>query len=106
VALDIGGATTDFYSNVGDNPLYAYPGDDPLRKVKRTILKTPNTPLAHRRVEGKYGLAYDAENVKELERFQSGAMERDLEAFLLGEYPAFCPGGEWGRDSTKTNGNV
>jgi len=91
VALDIGGATTDFYSNVSDNPLYAYPGDDALRKVKRTILKTPNTPLAYRRVEGKYGLAYDAENVKELERFQSGAMERDLEAFLLGEYPAFHP---------------
>jgi uncharacterized protein (TIGR01319 family) len=89
MALDIGGATTDFYSNVGDNPLYAYPGDDPVRKVKRTILKTPNTPLAYRRVEGKYGLAYDAENVKELERFQSGAMKRDLEAFLLREYPGF-----------------
>jgi hypothetical protein len=66
VALDIGGATTDFYSNVSDDPLYAYLGDDPLRKVKRTILKTPNTLLAYRRVEGKYGLAYDAENVKEL----------------------------------------
>jgi uncharacterized protein (TIGR01319 family) len=92
MALDIGGATTDFYSNVGDNPLYEYPGDDPRRKVKRTILKTPNTPLAYRRVEGKYGLAYDAENVKELERFQSGIMKRDLEAFLLHEYPTFRPG--------------
>jgi hypothetical protein len=66
--------------------------DDPLRKVKRTILKTPNTPLAYRRVEGKHGLAYDAENIKELERFRSGAMKRDLEAFLLGEYPDFRPG--------------
>jgi len=92
MALDIGGATTDFYSNVSDNPLYAYHGDDPRRKVKRTILKTPNTPLAYRRVEGKYGLAYDAENVKELERFQSGAMKRDLEEFLLQEYPDFRPG--------------
>jgi len=91
MALDIGGATTDFYSNVGDNPLYEYPGDDPRRKVKRTILKTPNTPLAYRRVEGKYGLAYDAENVKELQRFQSGMMKRDLEEFLLREYPVFRP---------------
>jgi len=107
VALDIGGATTDFYSNVGDNPLYAYPGDDPLRKVKRTILKTPNTPLAYRRVEGKYGLAYDAENVKELERFQSGAMERDLEAFLLGEYPAFRPDDDaFGDFVQRTNGRL
>lgn len=91
MALDIGGATTDFYSNVGDNPLYAYEGDDPIRKVKRTILKTPNTPLAYRRVEGKYGLAYDAENVKELDRFQSGAMKLDMEEFLLREYPEFRP---------------
>ncbi len=91
MALDIGGATTDFYSNVGDNPLYDYQGDDPQRKVKRTILKTPNTPLAYRRVEGKYGLAYDAENIKELARFQSGIMKRDLEAFLLDEYPDFRP---------------
>jgi uncharacterized protein (TIGR01319 family) len=91
MALDIGGATTDFYSNVSGNPLYDYPGDDPKRKVKRTINKTPNTPLAYRRVEGKYGMAYDAENVKELERFQSGSMKRDLEAFLMKEYPAFEP---------------
>ncbi len=92
MALDIGGATTDFYSNVGDNPLYDYQGDDPVRKVKRTILKTPNTPLAYRRVEGKYGLAYDAENIRELQRFQNGMMKRDLESFLLREYPAFRPG--------------
>jgi uncharacterized protein (TIGR01319 family) len=92
MALDIGGATTDFYSNVGDNPLYDYLGNDPLRKVKRTILKTPNTPLAYRRVEGKYGLAYDAENIKELQRFQSGRMEGDLEAYLFQEYPEFRPG--------------
>jgi len=43
-------------------------------------------------VEGKYGLAYDAENVKELGRFQDGTMERDLEEFLLQEYPDFRPG--------------
>jgi uncharacterized protein (TIGR01319 family) len=92
MALDIGGATTDFYSNVGDNPLYDYQGNDALRKVKRTILKTPNTPLAYRRVEGKYGLAYDAENIKELQRFQNGLMQRDLGAFLLNEYPGFRPG--------------
>jgi len=107
MALDIGGATTDFYSNVGDNPLYAYPGDDPRRKVKRTILKTPNTPLAYRRVEGKYGLAYDAENVKELERFQSGAMKRDLETFLLSEYPAFRPGDDaFGDFSRRVNSRL
>ncbi len=111
MALDIGGATTDFYSNVSDNPLYAYSGDDPVRKVKRTILKTPNTPLAYRRVEGKYGLAYDAENVKELERFQNGAMKRDLETFLLHEYPEFiekaCPGkDEFGGFARRMNGQL
>jgi hypothetical protein len=82
MALDIGGATTDFYSNVLDNPLYAYPGDDRRKKLKRTILKTPNTPLAYRRVEGKYGLSYNAENVKELERFQNGRMAYELNDFL------------------------
>jgi uncharacterized protein (TIGR01319 family) len=107
MALDIGGATTDFYSNVNDNPLYDYPGDDPLRKVKRTILKTPNTPLAYRRVEGKYGLAYDAENIKELERFQNGAMKADLQGFLLQEYPAFRPGNdEFGGFARRTNGRL
>jgi uncharacterized protein (TIGR01319 family) len=107
MALDIGGATTDFYSNVSDNPLYEYPGDDPRRKVKRTILKTPNTPLAYRRVEGKYGLAYDAENVKELERFQSGTMKRDLEALLLHEYPAYHPGDdEFGSFARRSNGRL
>lgn len=82
MALDIGGATTDFYSNVLDNPLYAYPGEDRRKRLKRTILKTPNTPLAYRRVEGKYGLSYNAENVKELERFKDGRTNRDLDAFL------------------------
>ena len=107
MALDIGGATTDFYSNVSDNPLYTYEGDDPRRKVKRTILKTPNTPLAYRRVEGKYGLAYDAENVKELERFQNGAMKRDMETFLLAEYPAFHPGSdEFGSFARRMNGRL
>jgi uncharacterized protein (TIGR01319 family) len=82
LALDIGGATTDFYSNVSDNPLYQFPGDDPQRKVKRTILKTPNVPLIYRRVEGKYGLSYNAENLKELRRFQDGAMAQELSYYL------------------------
>jgi uncharacterized protein (TIGR01319 family) len=87
MALDIGGATTDFYSNVLDNPLYIYPGDDNSKRLKRTILKTPNTPLAYRRVEGKYGLSYNAENVKELPRFQRGTMARDLNHFLSQQFP-------------------
>jgi len=107
MALDIGGATTDFYSNVNDNPLYDYQGEDPRRKVKRTILKTPNTPLAYRRVEGKYGLAYDAENIKELDRFQSGRMKRDLQAFILLEYPDFQPGDDaFGRFARRWNGRL
>jgi hypothetical protein len=88
MALDIGGATTDFYSNVLDNPLYAYPGRDHAKRLKRTILKTPNTPLAYRRVEGKYGLAYNAENIKEIRRYQNGAMSRELNRFLTERYPA------------------
>ncbi|MBN1147511.1 MAG: glutamate mutase L [Anaerolineales bacterium] len=93
VALDIGGATTDFYSNVADNPLYAFPGDDPQRKVKRSILKTPNVPLIYRRVEGKYGLSYNAENIKELERFQDGRMAAELNAYLARLFPGeFAPG--------------
>jgi uncharacterized protein (TIGR01319 family) len=82
MALDIGGATTDFYSNVLDNPLYIYPGQDNTKRLKRTILKTPNTPLAYRRVEGKYGLSYNAENIKEIPRFQRGSMAHDLNHFL------------------------
>ncbi|MFQ5858362.1 MAG: glutamate mutase L [Anaerolineae bacterium] len=93
LALDIGGATTDFYSNVSDNPLYLFPGDDPRRKVKRTILKTPNVPLVYRRVEGKYGLSYNAENLKELKRFQDGAMARELSHYLAACFPReFGPG--------------
>ncbi len=92
LALDIGGATTDFFSNVQDNPLFVYAGPDSTKRVKRTILKTPNTPLAYRRVEGKYGLAYNAENLKELERFQNGAMQRELSTFLARRFPdAFTP---------------
>jgi len=92
LALDIGGATTDFFSNVKDNPLFVYEGPDNTKRVKRTILKTPNTPLAYRRVEGKYGLAYNAENLKELERFQSGAMQQELSAFLARRFPdTFTP---------------
>ncbi len=107
MALDIGGATTDFYSNVADNPLYDYEGADPVRKVKRTILKTPNTPLAYRRVEGKFGLAYDAENIKELERFQNGLMQRDLGTFLLEEYPNLQPGDDtFGTFVRRENGRL
>jgi hypothetical protein len=82
LALDIGGATTDFYSNVTANPLYVYKGSDSQKRVKRTILKTPNIPLIYRRVEGKYGLSYNAENMKELPRFLSGEMAADLSAYL------------------------
>jgi uncharacterized protein (TIGR01319 family) len=86
IALDIGGATTDFYSNVLDNPLYIYQGDDNAKRLKRSILKTPNTPLAYRRVEGKYGLSYNAENVKEHPRFQSGDMAHDLNNYLVNNF--------------------
>lgn len=95
LALDIGGATTDFYSNVNDNPLYQFPGDDARRKVKRTILKTPNMPLVFRRVEGKYGLAYNAENLKELQRFQDGIMAQELSQYLVARSPRqFRPGND------------
>jgi len=87
LALDIGGATTDFFSNVKDNPLFVYEGSDTTRRLKRTILKTPNTPLAYRRVEGKYGLSYNAVNLKELERFQSGVMQDELSEFLARRFP-------------------
>ncbi|MHB1162409.1 MAG: glutamate mutase L, partial [Chloroflexota bacterium] len=93
MALDIGGATTDFFSNVSDNPLYVYEGPDHTRRVKRTILKTPNTPLAYRRVEGKYGLSYNAENLKELARFRNGDMQRGLSEYLGHCFPDdFVPG--------------
>jgi uncharacterized protein (TIGR01319 family) len=93
LALDIGGATTDFYSNVQDNPLYLFPGSDAQRKVKRTILKTPNVPLVYRRVEGKYGLSYNAENIKELQRFKSGEMAGEMADYLAERLPdQFNPG--------------
>ncbi|RME84381.1 MAG: hypothetical protein D6775_05630, partial [Caldilineae bacterium] len=92
LALDIGGATTDFYSMVHDNPLYLYPGEDRKKKVKRTILKTPNTPLAYRRVEGKFGLSYNAENLKELPQFQSGNLQWRLSQFLTTRFPDYRPG--------------
>ncbi|MBP8122561.1 MAG: glutamate mutase L [Caldilineaceae bacterium] len=92
LALDIGGATTDFYSMVRDNPLYLYPGDDRKKSVKRTILKTPNTPLSYRRVEGKYGLSYNAENLKELEQFKNGSLRGRLSDFLAQRFPAYRPG--------------
>lgn len=95
LALDIGGATTDFFSNVTDNPLYLYEGLDNTKRVKRTILKTPNTPLAFRRVEGKFGLAYNAENLKELDRFRDGSMQQEMSGFLARRFPrAFAPGAD------------
>ncbi|MCP3677659.1 MAG: hypothetical protein GY721_08775, partial [Deltaproteobacteria bacterium] len=87
VTLDVGGATTDLYSNVSGNPLYIYPWNDPQKRQKRTILKTPNVPLAYRRVEGKYGLAYDAEYLVELERYKNGAMQRDLNELFHQSFP-------------------
>jgi uncharacterized protein (TIGR01319 family) len=92
LALDIGGATTDFYSMVRDNPLYLYDGNDHKKKVKRTILKTPNVPLAYRRVEGKYGLSYNAENLKELPQFKSGRLRDRLSDFVAQRFPAYRPG--------------
>ena len=94
LALDIGGATTDFYSMVRDNPLYLYPGEDRRKKVKRTILKTPNTPLAYRRVEGKYGLSYNAENLKELPQFQNGNLRARLSDYVAARFPDYRPGND------------
>jgi len=91
VALDIGGATTDFYANVSDNPLYRYPGQDPVKSKKRTILKTPNAPIAYRRVEGKYGLSYDAENLLDLPEFQDGSMKAKIERALNRDFPDLEP---------------
>jgi len=94
VALDIGGCTTDFFANVRSNPLYLYPWDDPKKKVKRTILKTPNYPLAYRRVEGKYGLAYNAENLMELEKFRNGKVEKEISDWFNQKYPNFQGNGD------------
>ena len=108
MALDIGGATTDFYSNVLDNPLYAYPGEDNAKRLKRTILKTPNTPLAYRRVEGKYGLSYNAENVKELPRFKRGDIAQDLNHFLTDNFAnvAIDPDDQFSQFVSKKSGRV
>ena len=108
MALDIGGATTDFYSNVLDNPLYVYAGADNTKRLKRTILKTPNIPLAYRRVEGKYGLSYNAENIKELPRFQNGKMARDLNHFLSENFGdvALDPDDQFSQFAGKTSWGV
>ena len=90
IALDVGGATTDFYSNVPGNPLYTYPWDDFQKNQKRTILKTPNVPLAYRRVEGKYGLAYNAENLKELERYKNGLIVQELNELFNQKFSGPC----------------
>jgi uncharacterized protein (TIGR01319 family) len=108
LALDIGGATTDFYSNVLDNPLYQFPGSDPRRKVKRTILKTPNVPLVFRRVEGKFGLAYNAENLKELDRFKNGSLVEDMARYLSARMPNYfhTGNGRFTRFLTHRNGST
>jgi hypothetical protein len=106
LALDIGGATTDFYSMVRDNPLYLYPGDDRKKKVKRTILKTPNTPLSYRRVEGKFGLSYNAENLKELPQFESGNLRARLSDFLASRFPGYRPGDDQLAQFVRLNGRL
>jgi uncharacterized protein (TIGR01319 family) len=87
VCLDVGGATTDFYANVPDNPLYIYPWEVAEKRNKRSILKTPNMPLAYRRVEGKYGMAYNAENLVEIDRYQNGEMQADLNKLFSKRFP-------------------
>jgi hypothetical protein len=94
LALDIGGATTDFYSNVLENPLYLFPGSDTRRKVKRTILKTPNVPLIYRRVEGKFGLSYNAENLKELDGFKNGEIAARMTSYLAARLPGDFKSGD------------
>ncbi|MEA2021022.1 MAG: glutamate mutase L [Candidatus Caldatribacteriota bacterium] len=89
VALDIGGCTTDYFANVRSNPLYLYPWEDAKKKAKRTILKTPNYPLAYRRVEGKYGLAYNARNLMDLERYKTGEIKQVLDDAFNEKYPDF-----------------
>jgi uncharacterized protein (TIGR01319 family) len=108
LALDIGGATTDFYSNVMENPLYLFPGSDARRKVKRTILKTPNVPLIYRRVEGKFGLSYNAENLEELDSFESGKMAAEMASYLARRLPAdFQPGdGQFTQFVSARNGGL
>jgi len=88
VCLDVGGATTDFYANVPKNPLYIYPWEIAEKRNKRTILKTPNMPLAYRRVEGKYGMAYNAENLIEIDRYRNGQMQADLNSLFSQRFTA------------------
>lgn len=89
MALDIGGCTTDFYCNINQNPLFSYPWEETSRRNKRTILKTPNTPLAYRRVEGKFGMSYNAENLMELTRFKTGQLLENLEDYFNARFPNF-----------------
>ena len=89
VALDVGGCTTDYFANVRSNPLYRYPWEDAKKKAKRTILKTPNYPLAYRRVEGKYGLAYNARNLMDLERYKNGEIKKSIDEAFNEKYPNY-----------------
>lgn len=91
LALDIGGATTDFYASVSDNPIYQYEGPESQKRAKRPILKTPGAPRAYRRVEGKYGMSYDAENLVELPRFVSGRLQQELNDYFSRRFPAYLP---------------
>jgi hypothetical protein len=51
-------------------------------------------PWSYRRVEGKYGLSYNAENLKELEQFKigNGSAAGACPISLRGRFPAYRPG--------------
>jgi len=50
-------------------------------------------PLIYRRVEGKFGLSYNAENLKELDSFRSGKMAASMASYLATRLPEdFRPG--------------
>jgi hypothetical protein len=51
--------------------------------------------VVYRSVEGKYGLSYNAEIIKELERFQDGSMAQDLNRLLAQHFAdEFAPGND------------
>jgi len=81
VALDIGEPTTHCYSNVSDNPIYTFPGQDARRKVKTTNQKNPNVSKVFSCVEGKYRFSYKVRNLMELERCRDGRMITDLNCY-------------------------
>ena len=66
-ALDIGGCTTDVYCNSDENPLFHIVKNE---ENKRTINLEPNLPLVFRKVEGKFGLSFSAENLILVDRWR------------------------------------